>query len=562
MSGNLKRVPGTSVTPPTAGGPGDVPLKEKNDESEKSRTQVGEDNELPDQQSTDLTRRNSLASQQTTASEHVVSLKALEAGFAGVREKSGKIMIVDWDGLDDPCNPLNWSYKKKWIATLIVSAFTFISPVSSAMIAPASDQLASQFGITNTAVLAMSTSVFILGYAFGPLFLGPLSEMYGRSRVLQIANIWYLIWNTACGGAQNTAELVVFRFLAGLGGSAPLSIGGGVLGDCWRAEERGQAIALYSLAPLLGPVIGPICGSWIAEKSTWRWVFWGTSIADGVVQILGLFFLKETFAPILLERKANRLRKKLGIQKSDEAACNIMTPFQGSDRTWQHVFKKAIIRPFALFVREPIIQLMGLYMTFVYGLIYLVITTVPGIYQITYNETVGIAGLNYIALGIGMTGVSQITARLMDPIYRTLKARNGGVGKPEFRLPLMVLGTFCLPIGLFIMGWTAEKHVFWLVPDIGLAFIGAGMVVNFQAIQTYVIDAFTLHAASALAAVSFLRSLAGFGFPLFAPAMYSKLGYGKGDTILAVLAIVIGCPSPWLFWKYGEQIRARSRYAA
>ena len=107
----------------------------------------------------------------------------------------------------------------------------------------------------------------------------------------------------------------------------------------------------------------------------------------------------------------------------------------------------------------------------------------------------------------------------------------------------MVPGTIFLPIGLLLFGWTAEEHVHWIAPDIGLAFIGAGVVLNFQSIQTYVIDTFTLHAASALAAVSFLRSIAGFGFPLFAPAMYAALGYGKGVTILAAFAIVVGCPA-------------------
>ena len=107
----------------------------------------------------------------------------------------------------------------------------------------------------------------------------------------------------------------------------------------------------------------------------------------------------------------------------------------------------------------------------------------------------------------------------------------------------MVPGTILLPIGLFMTGWTARASIHWIVPDIAIAIVGAGMILNFQSIQTYVIDAFTLHAASALAAVSFLRSCAGFGFPLFAPTMYEALGYGKGDSILAAAAIVIGCPA-------------------
>lgn len=165
------------------------------------------------------------------------------------------ILAVDWDGPNDPENPRNWSFSKKWRAILIVSAFTFISPVSSSMIVPASGQVAERFNIHSTVILAMTTSVFILGYAFGPLFIGPLSEVFGRSHVLQIANLWYLVWNTACGFARNKNMLITFRFLAGLGGSAPLSIGGGVIGDLFDAEHRGQAISIYSLAPLLGPVV-------------------------------------------------------------------------------------------------------------------------------------------------------------------------------------------------------------------------------------------------------------------------------------------------------------------
>ncbi|KAI0749869.1 MFS polyamine transporter [Daedaleopsis nitida] len=469
------------------------------------------------------------------------------------------VVIVDWEGPDDPMNPKNWAFKKKWAATAIVSAFTFISPVSSSMMAPASEQIAQEFGITSSSIIALLTSIFVAAYALGPLVLGPLSELYGRSRVLQLANLWYLAWNLGCGFAQNEAQLIAFRFLAGLGGSAPLSVGGGVLGDLFRAEERGQAIAIYSLAPLLGPVIGPTCGAWIAQRSTWRWVFWSTTIVDAIIQCFGFFLLKETFPPVLLERKAARMRKSADPEKGTPR--EIRTVFDGADRHWKHIVVKALIRPFALFFREPIVQLLGVYMAFLYGTLYLFLTTIPSIFEGTYHQEVGIAGLHYFALGVGLTGASQLNARMLDRAYKYFSKRNGGVGRPEYRLPSMVPGSILLPIGLFITGWTARPDVHWIAPDIGIALVGAGTILNFQSIQTYVIDCFTLHAASALAAVTFLRSLAGFGFPLFAPAMYNALGYGKGDTILACFAIVVGVPSPFLLWKYGERIRNASRYA-
>jgi len=278
------------------------------------------------------------------------------------------------------------------------------------------------------------------------------------------------------------------------------------------------------------------------------------------VQICGFLFLKETYAPILLARRAKALRASMDAEKG--AARPIRTIFETSEKkTWKILLKQAVLRPFQLFITEPMIQLLGVYLAFVYGVVYLVLTVMPDIFANVYHEQVGIAGLHYISLGVGLTIASQINAYYLDKLYIYLKDRNNGVGEPEFRLPCVMPGTILLPIGLLMVGWGAQEHVFWLVPDIGFALIGAGIILVFQGMQTYVIDAFTTYAASALAAVSCFRSLAGFGFPLFAEAMYDALGYGVGNTILAAFAVVVGCPSIWVFWKYGARIRAMSRHA-
>ncbi|KAF9528077.1 MFS polyamine transporter [Crepidotus variabilis] len=474
-------------------------------------------------------------------------------------DKDG-ILWVDWDGPDDPENPKQWTYKKKWAATLVVSSFTFISPVCSSMVAPATLEIAKDLGLTSSALTAMVTSIFLLGYVIGPLALAPLSEIYGRSRVLQLANLFFLAWNLGCGFAQTKSQILAFRFLAGLGGSAPLAVGGGVLGDMWLPEQRGKAISIYSLAPLLGPVIGPVCGGWIAERSTWRWVFWSTSMFCVVVQISGIFFLRETFAPVLLDRKVNRLKKAMDPEKANNYTA-IKSVYESKiDRSWGFLFTRSMFRPFIMFFQEPIMQLFGVYMAFLYGLLYVYLTTIPRIFAEVYHETPGIAGLHYMALGLGLSAASQFNSRAMDRIYVYFKNKNNGVGEPEFRLPSMLPGSIMLPIGLFISGWSAQNGVHWIAVDIGMAMVGAGMILSWQAMQTYLVDTFTLYAASALAATSTFRSIAGFGFPLFAPAMYRTLGYGKGDSLLACLAIALGCPAPFLFWKYGKRIRARSSF--
>ncbi|KZP18852.1 MFS polyamine transporter [Athelia psychrophila] len=462
----------------------------------------------------------------------------------GAPTPSTEALFVDWDGPDDPENPQN--------PALAVSAFTFIFPIASSMVAE-------EFGITSSIVESMVFSVFVLGYAVGPLLLGPLSELYGRAIILQAANMFFLVWNLACVFAQNQNQIVAFRLLAGIGGTAPLAIGGAVLIDMFAAEDRGKAIAIYSLAPLLGPAIGPIAGAWIAEKSTWRWVFRSSTIADGFVQIAGLYFLRETYAPILLAWKAEQMSKTADAEKANTQP--LRTTYQTVEVSRKERVSKAVFRPFLMFWQEPILQVLGVYLAFLYGMIYLFIGSMTKIYLNDYRESVGISGLYYISLGIGFWGASQVNARALDKVYIYLRDRNGGVGIPKYRLPPMIPGTLFLPIGLLLFGWGATCDLPWIVLDIGLIFIGAGIILPFQCVQSYLIDTFGIWSASALAAVSCFRSLAGFGFPLFAPAMYKSLGYGKADTILAALAIAIGCPAPWIFWYYGERIRGASKRA-
>jgi hypothetical protein len=182
---------------------------------------------------------------------------------------------------------------------------------------------------------------------------------------------------------------------------------------------------------------------------------------------------------------------------------------------------------------------------------------VPG-----YGESSGIGSLNFISMGLGFFLGTQITAPLNDAIYRRLKKCNNGVGKPEFRVPMMIPASLLVPIGLFWYGWSAQAQVHWIVPNIGVVLFCAGVIVGFQCIQTYLVDSYTRFAASAIAAATVLRSLAGFGFPLFAPAMYNALDYGWGNSLLAFIALALGVPAPFMLWKYGEKLRAKSQFAA
>ncbi|KAI2613728.1 MFS general substrate transporter [Hypoxylon fragiforme] len=470
--------------------------------------------------------------------------------------------LVTWTGPDDPENPKNWAFSKKWGAVFIVSMFTLVSPISSSMIAPALLDIGRELDIPEGFEQNLVLSIFILAYALGPLIYGPLSEMYGRVIILQLSNLSFLAFSLGCGFSRTAHQLIACRFFSGLGGSATLAIGGGVLSDLFVAEERGRAMSMYSLAPLLGPAIGPIAGAFITANTTWRWAFWATCVADAAIQVAGLFFLRETYPPVLLARRRQHLVTLTGNMA-------LRTPYDdnGSSSSIWAKLRVSMTRPFRLLATQVIVQCISLYMMFVYGLLYILFTSFPTLFTAPppqgYGMSVGTGGLNYLSLGLGFFLGAQICAPLQDRIYVYLKVRRGhGVGRPEFRVPIMLPAAVLVPVGLLVYGWTAEYKTHWIGPDIGAMLFAAGGIAAFQCLQGFLVDSYQRYAASAVGAATVLRSLAGFGFPLFAPSLYDRLGYGWGNTLMALLAVVIGIPGPLLLWKYGEVLRKRSPFAA
>ena len=218
--------------------------------------------------------------------------------------------------------------------------------------------------------------------------------------------------------------------------------------------------------------------------------------------------LEETYPRVILGHKAKKLRKEL---KNDD----ICTEWEAQRLPLSKILGTAFKRPIKLITTQPIVQFVAVYMAFLYGMIYLVLSTLATLWIERYGESVDIAGLNYVSVGLGFLTASQLGTMFQDKVFMALKRRNGDVGLPEFRIPLMVPGSLLVPIGIFVYAWTAEYKVFWLWPNVGIYLICASMIMSWQCLQAYLISSYTNYAASALAAATLLRSLAGFGFPLF-----------------------------------------------
>ncbi|CAG7997848.1 unnamed protein product [Penicillium salamii] len=484
--------------------------------------------------------------------------------------------VVDWKGPEDDANPMNWTATKKAITVGMVSTFNFLTPLGSAMFAPGVEQVMTEFHSTSKPISSFVVSVYLLGFAFGPLVVAPLSELYGRLPIYHACNILFIVSNVACALSLSLSSLIGFRFLAGSVGSAPLALGAGTIADVITPDHRGLAIAVWAVGPVIGPVVGPyvrhapifhtwalivICLNIKADlafffQGLW-WVFDPRSVLAlgflgnrdcGVVTGIFLLTLRETYAPILLARRTKRLRRETGNIKLYSALHREMTPL--------NLFTRSIIRPLKLLVFSPIVSLLSLYVAVVYGFLYLLFTTMSQVYRNQYHFSAGMVGLTYIGLGLGSIIGLLVTGRFSDHISYRLAARAKGERKPEYLLALMIPLCLCMPIGLFWYSWSAEKKVHWIIPIIGTGWIGIGVVASFTAIQTYLVEAFTSEAASAAAANTVLRSLVGAVLPLAGPSMYSALGLGWGNSLLAFIALAM-LPLPFLFFKYGERLRTK-----
>ncbi|RSL52401.1 hypothetical protein CEP53_008085 [Fusarium sp. AF-6] len=262
--------------------------------------------------------------------------------------------IVDLDGPDDSENPMGWPDSKKWLNIILISILTLVTPLGSSMFAPGIPRIMVEFNETSPLVATLVVSIYVLGFAFGPLVVAPLSEVYGRAPLYNWGNVLFVLFTVGTALSQNMPMMMAFRFLMGFAGSVPITIGSGSIADMMPIESRGKAMSVWALGPLLGPCIGPLAGGYFIKAAGWRWVYWLVTIMGGIFIPGSFLFVKETYAPVLLERKAHRLRKETENTKL-RARGDKGEPLDVK-------FKLAIVRPLKPLFITPIVGLMALYM--------------------------------------------------------------------------------------------------------------------------------------------------------------------------------------------------------
>jgi MFS family permease len=353
-------------------------------------------------------------------------------------------------------------------------------------------------------------------------------------------------------GSQNVATLLVLRLFAGTFGGSPLVNSGGAIADLFPPAQRGLAMTIYCVAPFLGPVLGPVIGGFVSENIGWRWVQGVCCIFIGVIGILGVVFVPETYGPVLLTRKASSLSKADGM-----VYISVLEKGQGKKKP-SEVFQRALVRPWVLLFREPIVLVASLYMAIIYGTVYMFMGAMPIVYNEGRGWSEGIGGLSFMGITVGI--ILGVVYAIYDNNGRYMKLSRSKTATAESRLPPAIVGGVALPVGMFAFAWTNYPSIHWSVSIVLSAPFGFGCVLVILPVINYLIDSYTIYAASVLAAAAIFRSIVGAVFPLFTTQMYDKLGIHWASSIPAFLTLVC-MPFPLVMYRYGAALRVKCKYA-
>ncbi|UNI15903.1 hypothetical protein JDV02_002389 [Purpureocillium takamizusanense] len=464
---------------------------------------------------------------------------------------------------DDCYEELGYSFPtwKKWYILTVIFWVQVSMNFNTSLYSNAIPGIVEEFGVSDQAARC-GAMIFLVLYAFGCELWAPWSEEFGRWPVLQLSLFLVNIWQLPVALAPNFASIMVGRALGGLssaGGSVTL----GMIADLWEADVQQYAVAYVVFSSVGGSVLGPIIGGFTEEYLDWRWSIWVQLILGGFVQIVHFLTVPETRTTIMMNRIAKRRRKEnpsANIWGPDE-----LVPFR--DRFSAQEIITTWIRPFKMFLTEPIVLVLSLLSGFSDALIFMFIQSFALVYKQWHFTTIEI-GLSFIPIGIGYV----IAWLLFIPaIKRNIKERaakpNDERAQYESRLWFLLYTAPCLPIGLIGFAWTIQgPPIHWIGSMIFVAIVGIANYAIYMATIDYMICAYGPYSASATGGNGWARDFLAGVLTIPAVPFFTNIGASSGknleyaSTILFCISFVLVVAVYIIYWK-GPVLRHRSPFA-
>ena len=353
---------------------------------------------------------------------------------------------------------------------------------------------------------------------------------------------------------------------------------GGILADIYIASERNTPMVIFVGTTLGGTGLGPLVSGYVAQNTSWRWIFYIQTITCGLIIAAVALFFKETRGGIILSRKAKALNKWYEkLEYAGYIGLDVQsTANDGSEKTSERqrirwkvksdedraslatMIRVSLTRPFHLLFTESVVFWFSLWVSFSWAILYLTFGAIPLVFRVSHGFDLEQTGAVFAAVMIGavLSTVLSIYQEKLALRYFPDKV----AATPEGRLYFTCVESALMPIGLFWFGWTSYSSIHWIVPAIAIVVATMGIFSIYLATFNYLADIYHKYASSALAAQSLCRNLLGGAFPLVTVQMYNGLGFPGASSLLGGLAVLLTAV-PWVLIMFGPKIRARSPFA-
>ncbi|KAK3400779.1 major facilitator superfamily domain-containing protein [Sordaria brevicollis] len=488
----------------------------------------------------------------------------------------------DDDGLDDfnfddsPDNPQNWPTPFKWSVVALLAMTAFSVPLL-----PPGAPSSSSGGISQKSASVLLVTIWELGEAAGPLLIAPLSELFGRYPTLNISNILLIFFTILTATATSIPTLILARCLTGLAVASNV-LNPAIVGDMFPSDQRGSPMSMIFVAPLVGGALGPAIASAVAESVGWRNVVWGAAGLSTACEVLFLCLFKETYKVAIIKRRlkektrlADQANALLGgggggrRQRGHKRSYSEMSI--GSKRDAWRKLRDSVLRPFLVVFGSGLLMALSLLGSVTFSFFYVISVTLPEILD-GYGLEGGVKGLCFMGFTVGSFVAVLICNAFLDRIYIALRDRDLALTqpcspddcipkeKPEYRLPLTIIGAFSMPFAISFYGWVAHLSLPLPFLLIACALIGANAMLTLIPLMAYVVDAFGLFSASAMTGVIVSRCLMGTFLPLTTAPLVDAFGYGWGFMVFGAVSMALA-PISVVVFRYGERWRSFCKYS-
>ncbi|RBR21208.1 hypothetical protein FVER53590_29006 [Fusarium verticillioides] len=473
-------------------------------------------------------------------------LRSVEVNVSTIRDEADKFL-----------SPFSWSGREKAITLLGPFMASTLAAYTAGAYALASEPLRAKWDTSDT-LFNIGISLFVVGFAFTPMILAPISETHGRYWTFVGSGVVFLLGTLGCAVTESYAGMMISRLITGNGAAVFATLTGGVVSDLYSKEDRNTPMALYSMTIMVGASLGPLVSGSVVDLLGWRWIFFIQVIAIGITTTTLFLLFEETRSNVLLRRKRFVLNA-VPIKTSAGKPIIFAPEIEERLSIEVSIIWRSFAFPLQLLSKEPIVFCMSLWVSFAWAIMYMQFSSIGLVFRSVYGFDNADVGAVYTATIVGsIVGIG--ISLLQEPIIKRVLPHKKPLSTPEQRLLSPCIQSILLPIGLLWFFMTARPDISWISPCIALGACSMGIFSIYLAVFNYLADTYHGYASSALAAQSLCRNILGGVFPLVTASMIDSLTLqGTGGLLGGLGWLLTGIP--WLLYFYGQRIRARSPFA-